>query len=337
MEAGGTAKSKFDACFVHGGQIAAARQRFPDSPLPWIDLSTGINPFSWDVDQAGQIDWTRLPEASDLAALEAAAAKHFGVAPERVCAVPGTELAIRLLDSLHLSLPCRHVAPGYGGYQDAWPESVGISREDIERECKRGGTIIVGRPNNPDGWIAERSALLLAAKTIGRAGGAIVVDEAFADAIGEPSIALEAENIVALRSFGKFFGLGGVRLGFVIASPTRLEGLRRRLGSWPVSAAAITIGTRAYSDRPWIAGMAGRLEEEKQKLDALLGRCGLGAQGESPLFRLVRVQNAHQLFERLAAGGVLTRPFDYAPEWLRIGLPADNHAYGRLEEALRSG
>ena len=70
----------------HGGDLAAARAAFGDQGAPWIDLSTGINPHPWPVPPLA-IDWSRLPGEADLDALEAAAAGHFGVAPDHVCAV----------------------------------------------------------------------------------------------------------------------------------------------------------------------------------------------------------------------------------------------------------
>lgn len=306
---------------IHGGRLAAARARWPHAPAPWLDLSTGINPRSWPVERAGPIDWRRLPDEPALAALEAAAAAAFHVPPERVCATPGSEIALRLLGTLDLPRPLRIVAPGYRTHGEVFEAAERIAPEAIP--ALRDGSLLYARPANPQGetW------------PLPPAGVRPIIDEAFADAMPEASI-LPHDEAIVLRSFGKFYGLAGVRLGFVIAPPADLATLRWRLGSWPVSAAAIAIGMAAYRDTAWQTEMRARLGEEQAALDALLAGHGLAAQGDCPLFRLVRTPDAAALFERLAARGILTRPFDHAPDWLRIGLPGSATALDRLDRAL---
>lgn len=140
---------------------------------------------------------------------------------------------------------------------------------------------------------------------------------------------------MVLRSFGKFFGLAGVRLGFVIAAPGVLAGLRDLLGDWPVSAHAITWGSAAYADRAWIAATRIALVKRAAALDAVLARHGLTARGACPLFRMVETPEAAPIFLRLAAAGILVRPFADAPERLRFGVPAAAADLERLDEALR--
>lgn len=317
---------------VHGGRLEDAQAAFPDAPRPWIDLSTGINPHAWEVGKAGPIDWTRLPDEGALAALESAAAAHFGVEPASVCAVPGSEMGLRMLDALGLPEPYRHKVPSYGTHAEALPGSTPVAVEAVEGG---DGTLLLANPNNPDGRLlpADRLRRWMAQ------GETLVIDEAFADAVEGASLLGGAvgERLVVMRSFGKFFGLAGVRLGFVVASPARLAPLRQRLGSWPVSAAAIVIGTAAYRDTGWIVATRVALVEDAARLDALLRAHGLEPQGECPLFRLVQLDDAGALFDRLARRGILTRPFAYAPDWLRIGLPADDAACARLEAALADG
>ena len=314
----------------HGGGGAAAAEHFGGDD--WIDLSTGINPLPWDVTKAGPIDWTRLPDDGALATLESAAAKHFGVDAASVCAVPGSEMGLRMLDALGLPEPYRHMVPSYGTHAEALPGSTPVSTEAMEAG---GGTLLLANPNNPDGRLLSADGLR---HRMGQ-GETLVIDEAFADAAEGVSLlgGPVGERLVVLRSFGKFFGLAGVRLGFVVASPARIAPLRRRLGSWPVSAAAIAIGTAAYRDTDWMVATRAALVKEAARLDALLRAHGLEPQGDCPLFRLVKLDGAGALFDRLARRGILTRPFAYAPDWLRIGLPADDAAYARLDAALADG
>lgn len=325
-------------CFHHGGRIAAARAAFPDAQQPWIDLSTGLNPHPYPT--AGlAIDWAPLPDEAQLAALETAAAAAFGVDAACLSAVPGTEIGLRLLATLGLPQPVRIASPAYGSYRDAWTDSLAIGAHDVEAAAAETGTIIIANPNNPDGLTRSVPELLALARRVAAAGGTLVVDEAFADAMPEASLLphlgeLDPAHLVVLRSFGKFYGLGGVRLGFVVCDAERLAQLRRRLGSWPLSSAAIAIGHAAYRDRAWADAARRRLTADAARLDGVLDRHGLAVTGDCPLFRLATVPDGVELFSRLAARGILTRPFDYAPGWLRFGLPGNESAWVRLDAAL---
>lgn len=314
----------------HGGGIEAARRHFGNTGEPWLDLSTGINPNPWPSAADAFINWQRLPEEPDLRALEAAAARHFGTDPRFVCALPGTEIGLRMAGDI-LGGHASWVIPSYRTHGEMFnngspvrPENASLSDSDV---------LILANPNNPTGRLFRSDDLV-------QRRGWLLVDEAFADTHPDASIAAKVSNerrIIVFRSFGKFFGLAGLRLGFVIAPEAIVARFRTKLGAWPVSAAAIAIGTTAYTDADWIAGMRDRLIQDASKLDALLAKHGLQAKGECPLYRLIDVDHARALFECLARRSILTRPFDYAPRWLRIGLPGNDAALERLNEALRHG
>lgn len=324
---------------IHGGRMDGARRAYPYAPAPWIDLSTGINPVGWPGAARLDIDWRHLPEDGALRALEATAAAHFGAAAQAVCALPGTEFGLRALGQLGLPAPYRHVAPGYGSHGVAFPGSRPIAFERLEDEAAQGGTMLLANPANPDGRLIPVANLIALADRAAAAGGWLVVDEAFIDAHADGSIrpALAADApVIVLRSFGKFFGLAGVRLGFAIGPEPVTTRWRAMIGSWPVSAAAIAIGTAAYADAAWIAATRTALADRAAALDAVLRRHGLAPMGASPLFRLVE-GDAAVLFERLARQGIWTRPFDYDPRWLRLGVPGDRAALDRLDRALGDG
>jgi cobalamin biosynthetic protein CobC len=317
----------------HGGGLEAAKRHFGEDAGEWIDLSTGINPHPWPGAATMAFDWQRLPEAHALVRLEATAAAYFGVDARHVCAVPGTEIGLRLVGAL-IGGPAHHIAPGYrthgemiaGSVAALWPE---------ERDA--AGTLIVANPNNPDGRVDTADAIR--ALLDGRDGW-LLVDEAFADADPAHSVAAlvdDEQKLIVFRSFGKFFGLAGVRLGFVLAPQSIVAALRARIGAWPLSAAAIAIGTAAYADHGWIAAMRRRLPSEAAALDTMLARRGYRPIGACPLFRLIEADDARTLFERLARRAILTRPFADQPRELRIGLPADTAALARLDAALADG
>lgn len=316
----------------HGGGLQAARAHYGDTDAPWLDLSTGINPHGWPVPDLS-IDWTRLPEEGDLKALERAAAAHFGADPDHVCALPGTEIGLRLMGDL-IPGPACHLRPSYRTHGDMLPGST-----PVDDPMQAGSaTLILANPNNPDGRLYDIAQLLPLIDQ--RGDGWLIIDEAFADTHPNHSLTgevAEGRRLLIFRSFGKFFGLAGVRLGFLIGPPSFLARVRHRLGAWPLSAAAIAIGTAAYLDRSWIDAMRARLDAEATALDTRLARIGYRPTGACPLFRLLEVQDGPALFDRLARRAILTRPFAENPRWLRIGLPADAAAADRLEAALRDG
>lgn len=313
---------------VHGGRLGDARASFGGEAGDWLDLSTGINPNAWTPPEGVAPAWRALPDPRELARLERTAAAYFGGDPALCAAVPGSEAGLRALGRL-LGLPGVHPPLCYGTYAQAFaaPRTAG----------RVPSVLVVGNPNNPDGAIMPREALLAALARQEHSGGWLVVDEAFADCAPEWSVAGEvADNrrLIVTRSFGKFFGLAGVRLGFVLAPAALLAELRQLQGEWPVCAAALSFGTAAYADAPWIVRTRAALARSATHLDDVLTRHGLAPRGHCPLFRLAETDAAHDLFAALARRHILTRPFADRPRLLRFGLPGDAAALARLDAAL---
>ena len=311
---------------AHGGRVKAARAAFGGDD--WIDLSTGIAPWAWPVDDT-RPGWDRLPEPEAIADLEAAAARAFGVRdPARVVAVPGTDLAMRLLALLLDAKTPVIVRPGYAGHNAAWPAAATISHDGLGELSPASDLLVLASPANPDGRAIDPALLrALASERI------VVLDEAYADPSPVPGAYGEG-RLVVLRSFGKFYGLPGVRLGFVVADIDLGTRLRALLGDWPVSSAAVAIGTAAYRDRGWQRAQQARIHEMTSLLDKVLRDAGLGIVGSAPLFRLIACADAAHLFATLARHAILTRPFADQPAWLRIGLPRGTAGLMRLAAAL---
>ena len=310
---------------VHGGDLSAADARFGRPADGWLDLSTAISPFSYPVPPLDPAIWERLPDRSLENALRAAAADFYGAASaEQVVAAPGTQALIQLLPRLR---PFSHVAvvgPTYGEHATCWANA-GHQVLPCETVDPSGAAdvVVVGNPNNPDGRCHDRDLLLEVAGRLAGRGGLLVVDEAFADCLPELSLAgLARPGLLVLRSFGKFFGLAGLRLGFAIGDPTLIRLLRS------------AIGRSAIADHQWIATTRQRLQGEAAALDALLAGAGLSVIGGTPLFRLVNASRAWALYEHLGQRGILVRPFAAAPRWLRFGLPPGEAARQRLGAAL---
>ncbi|MBW6526107.1 aminotransferase class I/II-fold pyridoxal phosphate-dependent enzyme [Sphingomonas sp. RHCKR7] len=326
------------ALTYHGGRADAAARLYPDAPAPWLDLSTGINPFAWEGGDVPLAALRALPSPAELAELHRAAAAAFEARDAAITALPGSEIGLHALAGLGLPRPWHVVAPSYRTHAAALPGAATIEAAVAEAVARGGGTLLLANPNNPDGRCWPAARLLELARAIGERGGVLVIDEAFADAVpgasALPYLARD-DRVLVFRSFGKFFGLAGVRLGFALGGAELVGALAARLGSWPVSTAALRIGTAAYRDAAWIAATRERLAAAAASLDGVLTAHGLVPLGACPLFRLVEHVDAPLLFERLARAGILVRPFDESPARLRLGLPGDAAALARLDAALR--
>lgn len=323
----------------HGGRLRAAAAAFPRAPYPWIDLSTGINPCPYPAPVAGPDARSRLPDPESVAELEAAAAAAFGADPRAVAAVPGSEAGLRILPRLLGANSVAIAAPSYAGHEQAW-RAAGADVAELPlaalRDCAAGAVLLVN-PNNPDGRVVPAAGVMELARHRAVTGGWTIVDEAFGEVAPADCVAAQAGGrLVVLRSFGKFYGLAGLRLGFVVAEAALAAEIRAAFGDWPVSADAIVAGLAAYPDTSWAAAARSRLALDRARLDRLLQSAGLLPAGGTDLFRLVRAADAGRRFHKLAEAGVLVRPFAYQSGWLRFGLPGEEGSWLRLEAALRS-
>lgn len=330
-----------ESTILHGGRLDLARKMFPDAPRPWIDLSTGVSPLPYPMPDLPAEAFTRLPDADALDALERAAARAYRAGRQaQIVAGAGAQAFIQWLP---LVRPARRVAVlglTYEEHTAAWRASgASVERVATLEELESAEVGVVVNPNNPDGRLEPRDRLAAAGRRMSRQGRLLIVDEAFMDLLG-PShsvapLAAEA-GLVALRSFGKAYGLPGARLGFALCGAELATRLRRSLGPWSVSGPAIAIGAAALADEAWLLARAAELAASAARLDALLRSAGFEQMGGATLFRLVRHDEAAKCFAHLGGCGILTRRFGERPDWLRFGIPGTAAAWERLERALES-
>jgi cobalamin biosynthetic protein CobC len=323
----------------HGGNLFAARQAYPQAPEPWLDLSTGINPYAYPFVNPPLESFTRLPQQDELRALEAAAAMAYRApTTAEAVAAPGSQAIINWLPHL---VPARHVGIlgfTFSEHARSWA-AAGAMVTVAENLAELGSqdVAIVVNPNNPDGRRVAAPELHALAAALAAHDGLLIVDEAFVDFL-EPSVStvpdISARGMIVLRSFGKAYGLPGLRLGFAIAPKALAEQLRASLGPWPVSGAAIAIGSRALMDGAWLTAIRARLKDDGMALDIMLAAAGFAPAGGSVLFRLVHHQNAQFWFERLAESGILVRRFAAHLDWLRFGIAGTGVDLARLRKAL---
>lgn len=323
----------------HGGDPVAAAAALGVAITD--DLSTGINPWPYPYAIPSPAAFAKLPTRADAAALRASAAAAYGVRdPALIVPAPGTQALIQLLPRLRPPGRAVVVGPTYAEHAACW-RAAGHRVVESRDADATADVLVLCNPNNPDGRSFAPQALAALGERLEARGGWLVVDEAFADPTPDLSLAplLPLPGVVVLRSFGKFFGLAGVRLGFALAEPPLAASLASALGPWAVSGPALAIGAQALGDQPWIATTRRRLSAAAAALDALLEGHGLAVIGGTPLFRLVGHAQAHALSQGLLRRGLFVRHFPEQADRLRFGLPGDADAQHRLnihlEEALK--
>lgn len=326
----------------HGGGLDAAVAQYGGTRADWLDLSTGINPVPYPVGEIAADAWTALPDSGAMDRLLTAARKFWNV-PDgaEIVAANGASAIIAKVPYLTNHVGGAYIpGPTYNEHAaaveacgSAWPS------DDPDDAFMH----VYVHPNNPTGRLWDTSCM----------GGRplTVIDESFCDVTPDQShIDLaEDQGILVLKSFGKFWGLAGLRLGFAIGAPDTLAPVERvkmplrsehvlplatlaeHLGPWAVAGPALEIGARALEDIAWADATRARLAADAKRLDELVG---WPLAGGTDLFRTYEVPDASAVQDRLARGKVWSRIFPYSKTWIRLGLPAPDR-WDQLEAALR--
>ena len=305
----------------HGGGLDAAIAQYGGKRGNWLDLSTGINPVPYPAPTLPLDAWTALPDTAAYARLTGYARSFWNV-PEGAAILPaaGASAIIaalpRLIDAGEVAIP----GPTYNEHGAAF-KAAGWTLDDAGRDA-----FVAVHPNNPDGvtWTADQLTAPL-----------VIIDESFCDVMPDASLMHLAKRpgTVILKSFGKFWGLAGLRLGFAIGDPDIIGKLAELLGPWNVSGPALAIGSEALSDPQWADETRLRLATDAARMDMLMTAQGAPLIGGTSLFRLYEVANAKAAQEQLAKSHVWSRTFPYADNWLRLGLPGPDR-WAQLETAF---
>ncbi|MDE7547695.1 threonine-phosphate decarboxylase CobD [Acetobacter fabarum] len=328
----------------HGGQVQAVMRHFVGAPEPFMDLSTGINPAAYPLVWPDPKALQRLPEEGEEQALQQIAACAYGVpTPDMVVTGAGSQSLIALLPRLLGARRACVLGPTYSGHRQAW-EHNGVSCSGVEHvqqvrhaAQQTGTACVICNPNNPDGRLLGVQELAAVAELCAQAGSWLVVDEAFGDFCTRSMASiLPHPALVVLRSFGKSYGLPGVRLGFLLAAPALAQKARSLLGAWPVGAVALAAGMQALADTHWLQQAAHKARLAHARLTDMLHGAGLAWRGQATLFTLVDTPHAYGLWVHLCGHGIVTRRFADRPDCLRMGLPANEPEWTRLACALKA-
>lgn len=319
----------------HGGNLDEAIARHGGAAEDWLDLSTGINRAPYPVGALPQRSFAALPTGADMAALATAARAAYGTrAP--IVPLAGASAAIALAPLLATAGVARVVGPTYSEHAAAL-RTHGWAVKDVPEPGALAGAdlAVVVNPNNPDGRCWHARELLDLARDV----GLLIVDESFVDPAPDlslaPHLGPETERIVVQRSFGKFYGLAGLRLGFALTGKALASRLAEIAGPWPVSGPAIAVGIAALSDQDWQARACRVLAAGAARLDAAAEAAGWRRVGGTALFGTYDTGDGAGTRDRLAASRIWTRAFPDAPGWLRLGLPGSEAEWARLGAALR--
>jgi cobalamin biosynthesis protein CobC len=323
---------------AHGGALAAAVKKYGGNKADWLDLSTGINPVPAPLPKLNSSIWQALPDA-DLMENCLSAARKFYHFPESAAlvAAPGVQAIIQLLPHLRPGAKAAILGPTYGEYAHVF-QTLGTGCRIINstEETQQESVTIVVNPNNPDGRILRADALVDFANVMASEGGLLIVDEAFCDLTPDISVARHAgtRGLLVLKSFGKFFGLAGVRLGFAAGHSDDIAILEQHLGPWAVSGPALTIGAGCYSDTGLQTNVSRTIARSSTAQRVAFAKLGLNVIADTSLFHLVEHPQAKGINESLGRQHILTRIFADQPNWLRFGLCKNNAERTRLKLAL---
>jgi cobalamin biosynthetic protein CobC len=321
----------------HGGRLRKAALEYGIAEADWVDLSSGLAPWPFAVPDIPLRAWARLPETDD--GLEQAACDYYGAA--QVLPVAGSQMAIQLLPRLRRIGKVGVLSPCYAEHAEAWRRSGYIVREVLEQEVDffldSLDVLVVVNPNNPTGLSLDPSRLLDWHAKLAQRGGWLVVDEAFMDNTPNLSLAPVAHQVglIVLRSFGKFFGLAGVRLGFVLAERRLLKLLAEQVGPWAVSGPTRVVGQACLLDTEGHTRQRLRTEVASERLARLLAQQGFAPHGGCALFQWLITERAEAMHEFMARRGILLRLFTHNSS-LRFGLPADEADWARLAQAFEA-
>lgn len=319
----------------HGGRLRAAARDFGIPLTDWLDLSTGIAPYGFELPPVPADAWRRLPEDEDE--LESVARDYYGASS--LLPVAGSQAAIQMLPRLRRYSQVGIVSPCYGEHAEAWRREghrvSEFSEGTVPRTLDQFDVLVVVNPNNPTGRLLPPEQLLDWLARLAARGGWLVVDEAFMDPTPDCSLAMHSHlpGLIVLRSFGKFFAMAGARLGFVLAESELLDALENALGPWPIAGPSRFVGTALLGDHEGQRRQRERLLADSERLAWLLTTSGLPPTAGCGLFQWAVSEEADLLYEFLACQGILVRRFHYPPS-LRFGLPADEQGWSRLARAL---
>ncbi len=328
----------YPTAIKHGGNLREASKYYHIPLQNWLDLSTGINPRGWQPPVVPSHIWQRLPETDDD--LLPVAQQYYSC--DDLLPIAGSQVAIQLLPYCRQPSRIGIVTPCYAEHAYWWElaghEIIYLSSNEIELYLHKLDVLLVINPNNPDGNEYSKEKLLNWHRRLLMNKGWLIVDEAFIDSTPEKSLLplhqKMPEGLIVLRSLGKFFGLAGIRLGFLAAEAKLLEKIAQRQGPWAVSHPSRWLGALALADQQWQQQNRNFLVAQSKALQEILSKYFQNIH-KSNYFCYFQHPQAEQIKHQLAQQGIWIRYFE-AHSSLRLGLPINSNEFSRLDATFSS-
>jgi len=329
---------------THGGQLSKVTQSLGLDTEDWLDLSTGISPFSYPIPLIPEAVWRELPEQKH--SLLRAAQDYYAV--KQLLVTSGSQAVIQKLPLLWDKKPASQtkvLVPeiGYKEHEKSWSDA-GFEVERYqqlpgENQLYENCILIVINPNNPSGKKLELRCLRALQKQINKLNGWLIVDEAFIDVYPKSDSIMpfaSDDGIFVLRSIGKFFGLAGIRVGFVSCHSYWLNKLDDLFGPWPVNGPALYIVEKALANESWQKAQRKRLSSSTTRLINLLMVSfpnSIESISGTDLFVTLKHPQAVKIFQTLCNQKIYIRLCD-DKQAIRIGIP-NNQDFKRFAEGLK--
>lgn len=331
---------------THGGQLSFIAKQFGLDENNWLDLSTGISPYLYPIPKIPKKVYAELPTTSN--ALLEAAKQYYQC--QNLLPISGSQAIIQLLPTVHAEQLSSNKAStrvylpkvGYKEHQKAWQQAnyqTHLYDELPEPDqLVDNAIVVVINPNNPTAKLYSANKLLSLLDKLEQLNGWLIVDEAFFDLYPQKNSMMlhtHRAGLIVLRSIGKFFGLAGLRIGFVSAQQKLLNSINEMLGPWTVNGPAQYITQQALGDVSWQQSQQLKLTKQSQKLTSLLRQYfDNTALSTTSLFVTVHSPQAKSIFAQLAQQKVYVRLCD-EKNALRFGIPRTSDLV-KLELALQS-
>lgn len=337
----------------HGGNLLAAKKQFGIKTEDWLDLSTGINPSPWPIPKIPIEIWNRLPDGSDdLIEM----AKNY-YACNSLLPIPGSQFAIQTLPKLFPQGTTVAIPDiGYQEHRAAWEKEEqqlyyysDNKLDELDNKIESGElkVVIVINPNNPSCTVLSKARLNRWLTALEKRHGYLIIDEAFMDTTPKHSMvdSLNSNHLMILKSFGKFFGLAGLRLGFVLTNRDICQQLNRHLGPWGVNHPARWIAAKALADKMWQQETREKLVIDSQRLKQYLENHSPFKEGHNNIKKTslfvtlgLNKERARKLYQELGQQGILVRhiPTGQRQEYIRFGLIRDECLWKKFDQAIKT-
>ncbi len=280
-------------------------------------------------------------------------ASYLGTEPECIALGAGAgelishvcTLFIEPLDRVLIPVPTYTMYAFYSMLRDASvellepEEGVYPAPDSIAERADDARLVFLCSPNNPTGGVIEADEVL----EIAEAAEVVVVDEAYAEFCCGSMIEhlQDAENLIVLRSFSKFFGLAGLRVGYAVASEKTAAMLEKIRNPFCVSRVAEAAAIAALREAEHFRRTAERLARERERLREGLGALpGVEVYPSWANFLLVRLlsRSADEVYTHLLKRGIIVRKVSGMPglrgEYLRISVGTEKEN-SKLLTAMR--